>query len=65
MCCAERTGLAPDDLHPALTAAAVMAAIRVATDRWLGSDEHDDLGDVIDDALDLLATGLRHPSRAP
>ena len=58
---AERTGLGPDDLYPALTAAAVMAAIRVATDRWLGSDEHEDLGAVIDDALDLLATGLRHP----
>jgi len=63
---AERTGLGPDDLYPATTAAAVIAATRVATTRWLESGGHDDLAAVVDRALDLLATGLGHvPPRAP
>ena len=59
---AERTGRTPQDLYPAVTAAAVMSAIRVATTRWLESDEHGDLVGVVDQVIDLLAGGL---SRAP
>jgi AcrR family transcriptional regulator len=63
---AERTGLGADDLYPALTATAVMAATRVATTRWLDSDGRTELATCIDEALDLLTTGLGHPpSRAP
>jgi AcrR family transcriptional regulator len=69
---AERTGLPVDDLYPAVAAAAVMSATRAATTRWLASAGATDLGDCLDEALDLLATGLGHPpppggasSRAP
>lgn len=63
---AERTGHGPQDLYPAVTAAAVMSAMRVATTRWLESDEHGDLVGVVDRVLDLLAVGLQSPpSRAP
>ncbi|MDD7964190.1 TetR/AcrR family transcriptional regulator [Actinomycetospora lemnae] len=63
---AERTGLDATDLYPAVTAAAVMAAVRVATTRWLESDEHGDLADVVDRVVDLLAAGLRDaPSPGP
>lgn len=69
---AERTGLGDDDLYPALTATAVMAATRVATTRWLSGEGRADLVACIDEALDLLAAGLGHPpapghacSRAP
>ncbi|PVZ14329.1 TetR family transcriptional regulator [Actinomycetospora cinnamomea] len=63
---AERAGMGADDLYPALTATAVMAATRVATTRWLDSDGRTELADGIDEALDLLTTGLGHPpSRAP
>jgi AcrR family transcriptional regulator len=58
---AERTGLAADDLYPALTAAAVMSATRTATTRWLASDGATDLVSWLDEALDLLETGLGHP----
>lgn len=63
---AERAHLRSDDLYPAVTAAAVMSAMRVATTRWLASDEDGDLAGVVDRALDLLADGLASPpSRAP
>jgi AcrR family transcriptional regulator len=64
---AERTGLGAHDLYPAVTAAAVMAAMRVATTRWLSAEGHDDLVDVVDRAIDLLVAGLERtpPSRAP
>ena len=58
---AERTGLDESDLYPAITAAAVMAATRVAATRWMESDSEGDLSTVIDEALDLLAGGLAHP----
>lgn len=58
---AERTGLAADDLYPALTAAAVMSATRTATTRWLASDGATDLVAWLDEALDLLEAGLGHP----
>jgi AcrR family transcriptional regulator len=58
---AQRTGLAADDLYPALTAAAVMSATRTATTRWLASDGATDLVSWLDEALDLLETGLGHP----
>jgi AcrR family transcriptional regulator len=63
---ARRTGLGEHDLYPALTAAAVMSATRAATTRWLAADGEVDLAACLDEALDLLATGLAHPpSRAP
>ncbi|HWN25589.1 MAG TPA: TetR family transcriptional regulator [Actinomycetospora sp.] len=58
---AERTGLDAGDLYPALTAAAVMSATRTATTRWLASDGATDLVTWLDEALDLLETGLGHP----
>jgi AcrR family transcriptional regulator len=63
---AERTGLDAGDLYPALTAAAVMSATRTATTRWLAADGATELVTCLDEALDLLETGLGHPpSRAP
>ncbi|MEJ2890466.1 acyl-CoA-like ligand-binding transcription factor [Actinomycetospora aeridis] len=63
---ADRTGLGPRDLYPAVTAAAVMSAMRVATTRWLESDGDGDLVGVVDQVIDLLAVGLQSPpSRAP
>ncbi|WP_433787354.1 TetR family transcriptional regulator [Actinomycetospora sp. CA-101289] len=62
---AERTGLAADDLYPALTAAAVMSATRTATTRWLASDGATDLVAWLDEALDLLETGLGRPPAPP
>ena len=58
---AERTGLDAGDLYPALTAAAVMSATRTATTRWLASDGATDLVTWLDEAFDLLETGLGHP----
>ncbi len=58
---AERTGLDAGDLYPVLTAAAVMSAARTATTRWLASDGASDLVTWLDEALDLLETGLGHP----
>jgi AcrR family transcriptional regulator len=60
---ARRTGLGEHDLYPTVTAAAVMSATRAATTRWLETDGAADLAAGIDEALDLLATGLEHPPR--
>jgi AcrR family transcriptional regulator len=58
---AERTGLDARDVNPALTAAAVVSATRTATTRWLACDGATDLVTWLDEALDLLETGLGHP----
>ena len=60
---AERTGTdAATDLHPRLVAAAVAAAMQVATDVFLRSDPPQPLVPIVRDALALLAAGLPDPS---
>ncbi|MEU6038802.1 TetR family transcriptional regulator [Actinomadura sp. NPDC047616] len=59
---AERTGLNPDrDLYPKLAAAAVCAAIGVATEHCLRADEPTPLGPVLREAFDRLTAGLPAP----
>ncbi len=56
---AARTGLADvDDLRPRLFAAAAVAALRVAVQRWVASESDDELLTALEQALDLLAEGL-------
>ena len=60
---AERTGTDADhDLYPLLMAAAVGAAIRVASDQWLRSDPPVPLPTLLRDALSRLAAGLPAPT---
>jgi hypothetical protein len=60
---AERTGTDADhDLYPRLMAAAVGAAIRVASDQWLRSDPPVPLPTLLRDALSRLAAGLPAPT---
>jgi len=56
---AERTGTdAERDLYPKLVAAAVQAALRVATDQWLHADPPTPIKPLLREALRLLAAGL-------
>ncbi|WP_133902146.1 TetR family transcriptional regulator [Actinophytocola oryzae] len=59
---AERTGTEPTDMYPQLVAAAVGAAHRVATNRWLHADPPVGLGSLLRDALRGIAAGLPAPS---
>ena len=60
---AERTGTDADrDLYPLLVAAAVGAAIRVASEQWLRVDPPVPLPTLLRDALDRLAAGLPVPN---
>ena len=58
---AERVGLAADGVYPTLTSAAVMAATRVASTRWLENDGTVELVACLDEALDLLVSGFAEP----
>ena len=51
---AERRGLQPDDLASRVTAAAAFTAIEVAMDHWQQQDGREDLGAVLDAAIDHL-----------
>jgi AcrR family transcriptional regulator len=60
---AERTGTDADrDLYPLLVAAAVSAAIRVASEQWLRADPPVPLPTLLSDALSRLAAGLPAPA---
>jgi AcrR family transcriptional regulator len=59
---AMRTGTEPTDVYPQLVAAAVGAAHRVATGRWLLADPPVALGALLRDNLRRVADGLRDPS---
>lgn len=60
---AERTGTDADhDLYPLLVAAAVGAAVRVASEQWLRIDPPVPLPTLLRDALDRLAAGLPVPN---
>ena len=60
---AERTGTDPEqDMYPRLVAAAVDAAIHVATEQWLRTDQPVALAPLLDDALRQFAAGLPEPS---
>jgi AcrR family transcriptional regulator len=62
---ARRTGLDPGlDVYPALVVHATLGAMRVAIDVWQERDRKGSLDDLIDDAIDVLAHGLRLPHGA-
>jgi TetR/AcrR family transcriptional regulator, regulator of mycofactocin system len=52
-----RTGVR-DGVYPRACAAAVVGAMRAAFDTWLETGAGDDLAEIIDSALDVLASGL-------
>ena len=52
-----RTGV-QDGVYPRACAAAVVGAMRAAFDTWLEAGARDDLPEIIDAAVDLLAAGL-------
>jgi AcrR family transcriptional regulator len=59
---AERTGTDSElDMYPRLVAAAVEAAIHVATEQWLRADPPVPLSPLLDDALRQFAAGLPIP----
>jgi AcrR family transcriptional regulator len=64
---AERRGLPSDDLGSRVTAAAAFTAVEVAMDHWQQHDGRDELGAVVDAALELLgdAFGRSSDRRAP
>lgn len=63
---AERTGQDPDrDLYPALLAATLGCAVRVSLGRWHALGGARSMADLFDDAVDVLAAGLRAPSPRP
>ncbi|TDD91422.1 TetR family transcriptional regulator [Actinomadura darangshiensis] len=63
---AERTGTDIDrDLFPRLVAAAVAAAVHVATDQWLRTDPPAPLTPLLREALGQLAAGLPIPPADP
>jgi AcrR family transcriptional regulator len=62
---ARRTGLDPGiDVYPALVVNATLGAMRVAIDVWQERDRQGSLDDLIDNAIDVLAHGLRLPHAA-
>lgn len=59
---AERTGTDPErDMYPRLVAAAVGAAVHVASEQWLRTDPPVPLGTLLAEALDRFAAGLPAP----
>jgi AcrR family transcriptional regulator len=59
---AERTGTDPEqDMYPRLVAAAVGAAVHVASEQWLRADPPVALASLLGDALRLFAAGLPDP----
>jgi AcrR family transcriptional regulator len=50
---AERTGAAPDDLRPAITAAAALNALDIALARWVAGGGTGDVCSLIDKALQI------------
>jgi AcrR family transcriptional regulator len=59
---AERTGTDADrDMYPRLVAAAVGAAIQVASEQWMRADPPVALAPLLDDALRQFAAGLPDP----
>lgn len=60
---ARRVGASPQDLYPRLVVAAVVSAVRVATDHWLEAASEAPLAAVIDDALVAISDGLHHPDQ--
>jgi AcrR family transcriptional regulator len=62
---ARRAGMSPSlDVYPALMVAATLGALRGAVDVWQERGRDGALGDLIDDAFDALAHGLRLPHAA-
>jgi len=58
---ADRVGSSADDLYPNLVAGAVLAAINVASQRWLGSGANSDIRALTAEAMHRLAAGLPPP----
>jgi AcrR family transcriptional regulator len=59
---AARTGMDADrDMYPRLVAAAVGAAIQVASEQWMRADPPVALAPILDDALRQFAAGLPDP----
>lgn len=50
---AERTGATPDDLRPAITAAAALSALDIALDRWVADDGVGEVRVLVDRALHI------------
>jgi AcrR family transcriptional regulator len=62
---ARRTGAADDDLRPALTAAAALAALDVALAHWVSGGGTGDVCAVVDKALQIAVPNLPPPDPAP
>ncbi|PSK98965.1 TetR family transcriptional regulator [Murinocardiopsis flavida] len=58
---AERTGTAAEAMYPHLAAAVVSAALSVAVQRWLRSEEPGDIAPLLRDALAQVTAGLPAP----
>ncbi|MEN2421533.1 TetR family transcriptional regulator [Streptomyces rimosus] len=56
---AERSGRPADDLEVRVIAAALLAALQEALMRWVADGQREDLEELIDRAMDVLARGLR------
>jgi AcrR family transcriptional regulator len=57
--CATRMGAAPGDLGPQVAAAAIGATMWTVVDRWVADGARPErLGPMLDEAFDLLASGL-------
>ncbi|RSO13844.1 TetR family transcriptional regulator [Streptomyces sp. WAC 06783] len=56
---AERSGRPADDLEIRVIAAALLAALQEALMRWVADGQREDLEELIDRAMDVLARGLR------
>lgn len=54
----QRRAGVPDGIYPRACAAAVVGVMRAAFDTWLAAGAGDDLPEIIDSALDVLASGL-------
>ncbi|WP_067365076.1 TetR family transcriptional regulator, partial [Micromonospora rosaria] len=62
---AERTGLPPDDVYPALVVAVTGAALRTAMVRWAASGGERSLAELVTEAFDAVAAGLPDPRTGP
>jgi AcrR family transcriptional regulator len=62
---AHRLGAHPDDLEIRATAAAIAAAVWVASEHWQAQDGQEALGTVIDRALNTVLGGLSHAMAIP
>nr|WP_167538567.1 TetR family transcriptional regulator [Streptomyces albofaciens] len=56
---AERTGRPADDLEVRVIASAVLAALQEALLRWVADGQRDDLEELVNRTMDVLARGLR------